>query len=67
VPTGYLWGGQDPFLARYAAEGTRDFVRGPYTVRELPDAGHWLPETRPAEVAEMVLEVADAAARRRQR
>ncbi len=67
VPTGYLWGSRDPFFARAAAEGTRDFVRGQFTVRELPDAGHWLPETRPAEVADMVLEVADSAASRPQR
>jgi pimeloyl-ACP methyl ester carboxylesterase len=62
VPTGYLWGSRDPFFARAAAEGTAAFVRGPYTVRELPGAGHWLPETHPAEVAAMVLEVADGAA-----
>ena len=67
VPTGYLWGSRDPFFARAAAEGTRQFVKGPYTVRELPDAGHWLPETRPADVAEMVLEVAAGAASRAQR
>jgi hypothetical protein len=29
-------------------------------VRALPDAGHWLPETRPVDVAELVLEVAEA-------
>ncbi|MEP6761421.1 MAG: alpha/beta fold hydrolase [Sporichthyaceae bacterium] len=63
VPTGYLWGSRDPFFARAAAEGTRDFVTAPFTARELPDAGHWLPETRPDEVAELVLEVAaDASA-----
>jgi pimeloyl-ACP methyl ester carboxylesterase len=67
VPAGYLWGSRDPFFARAAAEGTRDFVRGPYTVRELPDAGHWLPETCPAEVAAMVLKVVDGAARGSQR
>jgi pimeloyl-ACP methyl ester carboxylesterase len=67
VPAGYLWGSRDPFFARAAAEGTRAFVRGSYAVRELPDAGHWLPETQPNEVAEMVLEVADEAASRPQR
>ena len=67
VPAGYLWGSRDPFFARAAAEGTTAFVRGPFTVRELADAGHWLPETRPDEVAAMVLEVADRAASRPQR
>jgi len=67
LPTGYLWGARDPFFARAAAEGTKELVTGPYTVRELPDAGHWLPETRPAEVADLVLEVAGEAPRRPQR
>jgi pimeloyl-ACP methyl ester carboxylesterase len=58
VPTGYLWGRQDPFFAPAATERTADFVTGPLTVRALPDAGHWLPETRPADVAELVLGVA---------
>ncbi len=61
VPTGYLWGRQDPFFAPAAAERTADFVTGPFTVRALPDAGHWLPETRPADVAELVLTVAEEA------
>ena len=61
VPTGYLWGGCDPFFAPAAARGTTAFVTGPFTERALPDAGHWLPETRPVDVAELVLEVAGAA------
>jgi pimeloyl-ACP methyl ester carboxylesterase len=54
VPTTYLWGRHDPFFARGAARRTGDFVRGPYREEEL-DAGHWLPETRPREVADAVL------------
>ena len=63
VPTGYLWGRRDPFFAPAAAERTAAFVTGPFTERALPDAGHWLPETRPVAVAELVLEVADGASR----
>jgi pimeloyl-ACP methyl ester carboxylesterase len=54
-PTTYVWGRHDPTLGRAAAEQTGRFVRGDYRFVEL-DAGHWLPETRPAEVAAEILE-----------
>jgi pimeloyl-ACP methyl ester carboxylesterase len=54
VPTAYLWGTKDPFFSRTAAEGTRAHVLGRLVMRSV-DGGHWLPETRPAEVAEAVL------------
>jgi pimeloyl-ACP methyl ester carboxylesterase len=57
VPTAFVWGRRDPFVARASAEGTDRYVTGPYVAHPL-DAGHWLPETRPAEVADAVLEVA---------
>jgi hypothetical protein len=37
--------------------GTRHHVRGRYHF-EILDAGHWLPETRPAEVAAMIVDTA---------
>ena len=42
------WAGQPP-------ERTREQVAADYTFIEL-DAGHWLPETRPREVAHAILE-----------
>lgn len=54
VPTTYVWGKHDPALGRAAAERTQAYVRAPYRFVEL-DAGHWLPETRPEDVAEAVL------------
>ncbi|HVN11874.1 MAG TPA: alpha/beta fold hydrolase [Kineosporiaceae bacterium] len=54
-PTTYLWGRHDMALGRTAAERTGRYVRGDYRFVEL-DAGHWLPETRPVEVASAVLE-----------
>ena len=54
VPTTYVWGRKDFALGRPAAERTASFVRGPYRFVEL-DAGHWLPEANPEEVAEAVL------------
>jgi pimeloyl-ACP methyl ester carboxylesterase len=56
-PTTYIWGQHDPALGRAAAERTGRFVPRDYRFVEL-DAGHWLPETRPAEVAAEILELA---------
>jgi len=58
-PTTYVWGRGDVALGRAAAEHTGRFVRGEYRFVEL-DAGHWLPETRPVDVAEAILERAGA-------
>jgi pimeloyl-ACP methyl ester carboxylesterase len=55
VPTAYVWGRGDFALGRAAAERTRRHVVGPYRFVEL-DAGHWLPETRPEQVATVVLD-----------
>jgi pimeloyl-ACP methyl ester carboxylesterase len=54
VPTTFLWGGHDPFFARASVERTGDHVTGPFRAERL-EAGHWLPETRPQEVADAVL------------
>jgi pimeloyl-ACP methyl ester carboxylesterase len=55
VATTYAWGRDDFALGRVAAERTARHVRGPYRFVELA-AGHWLPETRPREVASIVLD-----------
>lgn len=54
VPTTYVWGNRDPVLGRAAAERTGRYVAGDYRFVEL-DAGHWLPETAPQEVAAAVI------------
>lgn len=54
VPTTYLWGRRDPALGRAAAERTAQWVGADYAFVEL-DAGHWLPESHPDEVAAAVL------------
>jgi pimeloyl-ACP methyl ester carboxylesterase len=54
VPTTYAWGRDDPFLGPVAARLTGRYARGPYRF-EILDAGHWVPETRPAEVAALIL------------
>ncbi|MGZ6804575.1 MAG: alpha/beta fold hydrolase [Nocardioidaceae bacterium] len=55
VPTTYVWGNQDVALGRAAAVGTAAWVSADYRFVEL-DAGHWLPETRPHDVAAAILE-----------
>ncbi len=54
VPTSYVWGRKDFALGRWAAEATGAHVSAEYVFSEL-DAGHWLPETHPAEVAQAIL------------
>jgi pimeloyl-ACP methyl ester carboxylesterase len=60
IPATFVWGSRDPFLGRSAAEATRDYVRADYRFVELP-AGHWLPETHPAEVAAAIVDRVSAA------
>lgn len=55
VPTTYVWGNRDFALGRAAAERTARHVAGDYRFVEL-DAGHWLPERRPVEVAAAILD-----------
>ena len=55
VPTTFVWGNRDPALGRTAAEETEVYVHAPYEFIEL-DAGHWLMETHPDVVADVVLE-----------
>ncbi len=50
VPTSYVWGRKDFALGPYAAHATGEHVHADYEFIPL-DAGHWLPETHPAEVA----------------
>jgi pimeloyl-ACP methyl ester carboxylesterase len=55
VPTTYAWGRHDFALGRAAAEATSKYVRAAYLFVEL-EAGHWLPELNPDEVASLVLD-----------
>ncbi|MGA8048300.1 MAG: alpha/beta fold hydrolase [Dermatophilaceae bacterium] len=56
IPTTYVWGRHDPALGRAAADATSRYVTGAeYRFVEL-DAGHWLPELCPDEVAAAVVD-----------
>lgn len=54
VPTTYLWGRHDFALGEVAALRTGAHVAADYRFVDL-DAGHWLPETRPEQVASAIL------------
>lgn len=55
VPVLYVWGDADDTVGRAAAEGTRDFVPGPYHFEALPGVGHFVADVAPDRVTELLL------------
>lgn len=55
VPTLYIWGDVDDTVGRPAAEGTRDFVSGPYEFAVLPGGGHFTADQMPQQVNALML------------
>jgi pimeloyl-ACP methyl ester carboxylesterase len=53
VPTRIVWGDRDPFFPVEQAHRTADLIQGAQ-VTVLPGGGHFLPEEKPAELAEEV-------------
>jgi pimeloyl-ACP methyl ester carboxylesterase len=47
VATLYVWGDADAIVGRYAAEGTRAFVKAPYRFVALPGIGHFVTDQAP--------------------
>jgi pimeloyl-ACP methyl ester carboxylesterase len=56
VPTLYVWSDGDSALGRRAAEGTERFVRAPYRFVVLEGVSHWVPDERPVELGELVVD-----------
>jgi pimeloyl-ACP methyl ester carboxylesterase len=56
VPTLYLWGDADTTVGRAAAEGTAEFVTGPYRFAVLPGIGHFATDQVPEQVNALLLE-----------
>jgi pimeloyl-ACP methyl ester carboxylesterase len=54
VPTLYVWSTGDTALGRAAAEGTAQFVPGPYRFEVLDGLSHWLPEQAPDAIAALI-------------
>ena len=55
VPVLYVWGEADDTVGRVAAEGTRDFVSGPYRFESLAGVGHFVADQAPERVNELLL------------
>jgi pimeloyl-ACP methyl ester carboxylesterase len=55
VPTLFIWGNADDTVGRMAAEGTREFVTGPYQFVELPGVGHFAADQAPDQVTALHL------------
>jgi pimeloyl-ACP methyl ester carboxylesterase len=53
VPTRVVWGDRDPFFPVEQAHRTAELIQGAHT-SVLPGAGHFLPEEKPAQLAEEV-------------
>ncbi|MEU6563070.1 alpha/beta fold hydrolase [Nocardia nova] len=56
VPTLYVWGTGDSYIAREGAERTRAYVTGPYRFVALEGASHWLPECESGRIAPLLIE-----------
>ncbi|MDF0529927.1 alpha/beta fold hydrolase [Tsukamurella sp. 8F] len=54
VPTTMVWSDGDEFITRRSIELTADYVSGPYKLDVLPGVSHWIPEEKPAELADAV-------------
>ncbi len=46
-PTYVIWGERDVALSRGLIENTADFVDAPYSIRYIPDCGHWVQLEQP--------------------
>ncbi|GAA12738.1 alpha/beta fold hydrolase [Gordonia alkanivorans] len=64
VPTSYLWGDRDIALGRVGAQLTSGWVDAPYDFVVLPGADHWLPESRPDDVAVAICRCIDSSVAR---
>ena len=62
VPTTFVWSDGDAALGRKMAELTEEHVNGTYEFVELTGASHWIPDERPAELAEAIVSRARSAA-----
>jgi pimeloyl-ACP methyl ester carboxylesterase len=55
LPTLYIWGDADDTVGRPAAEGTHEFVSGPYQFAVLPGGGHFTADQMPDQVNALLL------------
>jgi len=56
VPVMYIWGDADYTVTPMAAQGTAEFVSGPWRLEVLPGVGHFSTDQQPQRVSELLLE-----------
>ncbi|MFF3322542.1 alpha/beta fold hydrolase [Streptomyces sp. NPDC002889] len=56
VPTLYVWSTEDSAFGPAAAEGTGQWVHGPYRFETLQGVSHWVPEEAPETLSRLLLE-----------
>ena len=61
APTTHVWSTRDSAIARKGADLTSEYVTGPYRF-EVLEATHWIPQERPAELAQIMLARMDGTA-----
>ena len=47
VPTLVLWGEEDSFLSHKLTEGLDRLIQAPFTLKLIPDCGHWVQQEAP--------------------
>jgi len=55
-PTLVIWGEQDAALSKDLTVGMDEFVDAPYSIKYVPDCGHWVQLEEPALVNKYILE-----------
>jgi pimeloyl-ACP methyl ester carboxylesterase len=60
APTLVIWGEEDPFLGRELIDGLEAYIDAPYTLRLIPDCGHWVQQQKPELVNQYMLEFLSA-------
>ena len=55
MPTQFVWGAEDPYLADSMARSTAEHVKGSYRGVPLDRVGHWVPETAREQVTKLGL------------
>ncbi|MFF0155285.1 alpha/beta fold hydrolase [Micromonospora sp. NPDC005203] len=55
VPTTYVWSDRDVAIGHTAAEACAANVTGTYRFVRLPGVSHWIPDTAPGPLAEVIL------------
>ncbi|MCT2263827.1 alpha/beta fold hydrolase [Dietzia cinnamea] len=63
VPTTFVWSDRDPALGRGGAERTGEHVDADYRFVEMNGVSHWIPDERPAELADAIVARARSAPR----